>query len=76
MKLYNPLTCLVLLFFVSSCSLLDVVIEDESEPFSKRDLNTRLLVRAFHDDFTSAVILTADSIGKSTNKFGYSAESY
>ncbi len=67
----KPLVVIVLLLFVStsSCSLLKLSLEGDSEPFSKAALNTRLLVRAFHDDFTNQVVFVADSIRKTSQDF-------
>lgn len=64
------LRILPLLFFgllSTGCSLMKLSLEGDSEPFSKKDLNKRLLVRAFHDDFTSSVVQVADSIRKTSD---------
>ncbi len=57
---------LVLFVLTSGCSLMKLSLEGDSEPFSKTDLNTRLIVRAFHDDFTNQVVVVADSIRRTS----------
>jgi len=53
---------LIILFSVSSCSLLNIAIESDVVPLPKRELNTRMAVRSFYHDFSGKVILAADSI--------------
>lgn len=54
------------LLMFSSCSLLNVSIDTGVEPFAKKDLNTRLAVRSFAEDFKTQIISTADSIEANT----------
>ena len=58
------LSMLLPLVMLAGCSLMELSLEGDSEPLSKTAINTRLLVRAFHDDFTNQVVIVADSIRK------------
>lgn len=46
----------------SQCSLFEVTVDTGVEALSKKDLNTRIGVRAFYTEFTEGVTQTADSI--------------
>ena len=57
----------VFLVFLSSCSLFSVDLDTGVEPLPSRELNTRILVHEFANDFSNQVEQLADSIINTTN---------
>jgi hypothetical protein len=59
---FRNILSFVLLILVSSCSLLKVTLESDVKPLPKNDLNTRIAVRAFQNNLSSAIIKVSDSM--------------
>lgn len=57
----------IFLVFLSSCSLFSVDLNTGVEPLPSRELNTRILVHEFANDFSNQVEQLADSIINTTN---------
>lgn len=53
---------LLLCLSASACSLLRFTVNTEDRPLSQQSLNIRTLVRGFHGEFSSQVIISSDSI--------------
>lgn len=62
----RTLSFLIISVLLTGCSLMKLSLEGDSEPLSRTAVNTRVLVRAFHDDFTNEVVVIADSIRKTS----------
>lgn len=61
-------TFILLLFIsLSSCSLMKLSFESGEVPLPKNQLNTRIAVRAFQNDFSSRIIHISDSIKNSSD---------
>jgi len=61
-KISSKIFFLAILLSVSSCSLMKLSFESNEVPLPKNELNTRIAVRAFQNDFSSAIIAISDSI--------------
>ncbi len=67
MRLFNYLLLLVLIFCLYSCSLLKFSVESGIEPLPKQELNTRMAVHSFYQDFVKGMVLVSDSILQTTS---------
>lgn len=54
------------LILVSSCSLMKLSVESNDIPLPKSELNTRIAVRAFQNEFATRIIKVSDSLISST----------
>lgn len=64
---FTKIFILTIILLLSSCSLMKLSFESEEVPLPKTQLNTRIAVRAFQNDFSSAIIAASDSIKNGSN---------
>ncbi|TAJ10229.1 hypothetical protein DMA11_19325 [Marinilabiliaceae bacterium JC017] len=66
MKYLPNLFILCTTILITGCSLLKFQIETDVEPLPQKELNTRLAVRSFYNDFVNTVMTASDSIVKTS----------
>ena len=64
---FNVLATTLVVFMLSSCSLFNVDLNTGVEPLPSKELNTRILLHEFANDFSVKVEHVADSIIESTD---------
>ena len=66
-SILHKIIILTFLLSITSCSLMKLSFESEEIPLEKTQLNTRIAVRSFQNDFSSAIIRVSDSIKNGSN---------